>query len=173
LRRLPDQGCGTKQRQRSRSGAKSPEIIPKGVPRPFIGRDGLISCLPKEFLDHAIAGSELGCTACPSRGRRVSWIGLFPLLKRLFEHSLGPSSLKTQSPAQNTLARQASSRILEAAVRESLSESNRHRVWQEDCFRVSPAADALVGSQGEDACRRSSLPPSVSEVSAQRRQETR
>lgn len=64
-------------------------------------------------------------------------------------------------------------RILEAAVRESLSESNRHRVWQEDCFRVSPAADALVGSQGEDACRRSSLPPRVSEVSAQRRQETR
>lgn len=38
-------------------------------------------------------------------------------------------------------------RILEAAIRESLRESNRHRVWQEDRFRVSLAADALVGSQ--------------------------
>jgi hypothetical protein len=49
-------------------------------------------------------------------------------------------------------------RILEAAVRESLRESNRHRVWHEDRFRVSAAADALVGSQDEDACRRSALP---------------
>src|ERR1700752_865619 len=49
-------------------------------------------------------------------------------------------------------------RILEAAVRESLRESNRHQVWQEDAFRVSTAADALVGSQGEEACRQSALP---------------
>jgi N6-adenosine-specific RNA methylase IME4 len=49
-------------------------------------------------------------------------------------------------------------RILEAAVRESLRESNRHQVWQEDAFRVSMAADALVGSQGEEACRQSALP---------------
>src|SRR5215467_5129128 len=45
-------------------------------------------------------------------------------------------------------------RILEAALR----ESNRHKVWQEDVFRVSRAADALVGSQTEDACRRTTLP---------------
>jgi hypothetical protein len=49
-------------------------------------------------------------------------------------------------------------RILETALRESLRESNRHRVWQEDGFRVSRAADALVNSQDEDACRKSALP---------------
>jgi len=49
-------------------------------------------------------------------------------------------------------------RILETALRESLRESNRHTVWQEDAFRVSRAADALVGSQTEDACRQSALP---------------
>jgi hypothetical protein len=49
-------------------------------------------------------------------------------------------------------------RILETALRESLRESNRHKVWQEDVFRVSRAADALVGSQTEDACRRTTLP---------------
>jgi hypothetical protein len=49
-------------------------------------------------------------------------------------------------------------RILETALRESLRESNRHKVWQEDAFRVSRAADALVGSQSEDACRESTLP---------------
>jgi hypothetical protein len=49
-------------------------------------------------------------------------------------------------------------RILETALRESLRESNRHKVWQEDGFRVSRAADTLVGSQTEDACRRTTLP---------------
>ena len=49
-------------------------------------------------------------------------------------------------------------RILETALREGLRESNRHKVWQEDAFRVSRAADALVGSQSEDACRRTTLP---------------
>jgi hypothetical protein len=49
-------------------------------------------------------------------------------------------------------------RILETALRESLRESNRHKVWQEDKFQVSRAADALVGSQSEDACRQSALP---------------
>jgi len=49
-------------------------------------------------------------------------------------------------------------RILETALRESLRESNRHKVWQEDAFKVSRAADALVGSQSEDACRQSALP---------------
>jgi hypothetical protein len=49
-------------------------------------------------------------------------------------------------------------RILETALRESLRESNRHKVWQEDAFRVSRAADALVGSQSEDACRQTTLP---------------
>ncbi|MGH6796378.1 MAG: hypothetical protein ACREDM_13615 [Methylocella sp.] len=49
-------------------------------------------------------------------------------------------------------------RILETALRESLRESNRHHVWQDDVFKVSRAADALVGSQSEDACRQSALP---------------
>jgi hypothetical protein len=48
--------------------------------------------------------------------------------------------------------------ILETALRESLKESNRHRVWQEDVFRVSRAADSLVGSQSEEQSRQSSLP---------------
>ena len=37
-------------------------------------------------------------------------------------------------------------RILETAIRESLRDSNRHRVWQDDDFRISAAADALVAS---------------------------
>jgi hypothetical protein len=49
-------------------------------------------------------------------------------------------------------------RILETALRESLRESNRHKVWQEDRFKVSRAADTLVGSQSEDACRQTTLP---------------
>jgi hypothetical protein len=49
-------------------------------------------------------------------------------------------------------------RILETALLESLRDSNRHKVWQEDAFRVSRAADALVGSQDEASCRKSSLP---------------
>lgn len=49
-------------------------------------------------------------------------------------------------------------RILETALRESLRESNRLRVWQEDCFRVSRAADALVDTQSEQECLKSALP---------------
>jgi hypothetical protein len=49
-------------------------------------------------------------------------------------------------------------RILETALREGLRESNRHRVWQEDNFRVSRAADALVDSQSETECLKSALP---------------
>src|SRR6266851_9694729 len=41
--------------------------------------------------------------------------------------------------------------ILEFALRESLRESNRHRVWREDSFRVSRAADQIVGQQADDA----------------------
>jgi hypothetical protein len=49
-------------------------------------------------------------------------------------------------------------RILETALRESLRDSNRHRVWNDDVFRVSRAADALVSSQSEAESRHSSLP---------------
>src|SRR5262245_40202311 len=49
-------------------------------------------------------------------------------------------------------------RILETALRESLTDSNRHKVWKDDAFRVSRAADALVGAQNEEACRNSELP---------------
>jgi hypothetical protein len=49
-------------------------------------------------------------------------------------------------------------RILETALRESLRDSNRHRVWKEDVFKVSRAADQLVNSQSDDECRRTALP---------------
>ena len=53
-------------------------------------------------------------------------------------------------------------KILETAIREGLRDSNRHRVWSEDNFRVSTAANALVNSlvglEGEEACRQSALP---------------
>jgi hypothetical protein len=49
-------------------------------------------------------------------------------------------------------------RILETALRESLRDSNRHRVWREDAFKVSRAADQLVNSQSDDECRRTTLP---------------
>ena len=49
-------------------------------------------------------------------------------------------------------------RILETALRESLRESNRHHIWQEDRFRVSPSADALVNSQSEAECLKSEVP---------------
>ncbi|MEC9369533.1 MAG: hypothetical protein VX871_12675 [Pseudomonadota bacterium] len=53
-------------------------------------------------------------------------------------------------------------RILETAILESLRDSNRHRVWQEQKFRISPAADALInslpGPQGEAQARKSALP---------------
>jgi hypothetical protein len=52
-------------------------------------------------------------------------------------------------------------RILETALRESLRESNRHKVWHEDAFRVSRAADTLVGSQSEDACRQTTNPAAI------------
>jgi hypothetical protein len=52
--------------------------------------------------------------------------------------------------------------ILETAIREGLRDSNRHRVWKEDDFRVSTAAEALVntfsGPDGELMSKQSSLP---------------
>lgn len=49
-------------------------------------------------------------------------------------------------------------RILETALRESLRDSNRHRVWQESAFRVSRAADQLINNQSDDECRKTTLP---------------
>jgi hypothetical protein len=49
-------------------------------------------------------------------------------------------------------------RILEFALRESLRDSNRHRVWHDHAFRVSPEADALANTQDLDACRKTTLP---------------
>ena len=49
-------------------------------------------------------------------------------------------------------------RILETALRESLRDSNRHAVWQDDVFRVSRAADGLVGTLGEDDFPNAELP---------------
>jgi hypothetical protein len=68
----------------------------------------------------------------------------------------GPAYSRSTSIVSSAYKRHG--RILETALRESLRESNRHRVWQEDAFRVSRAADSLVGSQSEDQCRQSSLP---------------
>lgn len=44
------------------------------------------------------------------------------------------------------------------ALRESLRESNRHKVWHDGAFRVSREADALASTQELDACRQSALP---------------
>ncbi|WP_027553556.1 hypothetical protein [Bradyrhizobium sp. Cp5.3] len=41
--------------------------------------------------------------------------------------------------------------ILERAMLESLKDSNRHEVWREDCFRVSQAADQIIGHQADAA----------------------
>jgi len=49
-------------------------------------------------------------------------------------------------------------RILEIALRESLRESNRHKVWNDAAFRVSREADALANTQNIDACRQTTLP---------------
>ena len=49
-------------------------------------------------------------------------------------------------------------RILEFALRESLRESNRHKVWNDDTFKVSREADALANTQDLDACRKTTLP---------------
>src|SRR5215831_16124995 len=49
-------------------------------------------------------------------------------------------------------------RILEVALRESLRESNRHKVWPDSAFRVSREADSLASTQELDACRQSTFP---------------
>jgi hypothetical protein len=49
-------------------------------------------------------------------------------------------------------------KILEFALRESLRESNRHRVWNDEAFKVSREADALASTQDFEACRQSILP---------------
>jgi hypothetical protein len=49
-------------------------------------------------------------------------------------------------------------KILEFALRESLRESNRHKMWNDEAFKVSREADALANTQDFDACRRSTLP---------------
>jgi hypothetical protein len=49
-------------------------------------------------------------------------------------------------------------RILESALRESLRDSNRHRVWQEDAFRISRAANALADMQDDNSARHTELP---------------
>lgn len=50
-------------------------------------------------------------------------------------------------------------RILETALRESLKDSNRHKVWKEDIFFVSRAANTLVDSLSDpDQARQSTLP---------------
>ena len=49
-------------------------------------------------------------------------------------------------------------RILEFALREGLRDSNRHKVWNDDAFKVSPEADALANTQDLEACRQTTLP---------------
>jgi hypothetical protein len=70
---------------------------------------------------------------------------------------------RTQLLVLDILGQQASSvrpisRILEFALRESLRESNRHTVWNDDAFKVSREADALANTQDLDACRQTTLP---------------
>ena len=40
----------------------------------------------------------------------------------------------------------------------SLRESNRHQVWKEDDFKVSRAADQIVGQQADEAYSSTTLP---------------
>jgi hypothetical protein len=49
-------------------------------------------------------------------------------------------------------------RILEFALRESLRESNRHKVWHDEAFRVSHEADVLAQTQDWAECRQTTLP---------------
>src|SRR5215813_4448725 len=49
-------------------------------------------------------------------------------------------------------------KILEFALRESLRESNRHKVWNDERFRVSREADVLANTQDLDSCRQTTLP---------------
>lgn len=49
-------------------------------------------------------------------------------------------------------------RILEYALRESLRESNRHQVWNDEKFRISREADALANTQDMHACGQTTLP---------------
>jgi hypothetical protein len=49
-------------------------------------------------------------------------------------------------------------RILEYALRESLRESNRHKVWNDEKFRISREADALASTQDMHACTQTTLP---------------
>ena len=49
-------------------------------------------------------------------------------------------------------------KIIETAVFESLKDSNRHKVWREDVFRVSRAADQIVGQQEDAAFFSTTLP---------------
>jgi hypothetical protein len=49
-------------------------------------------------------------------------------------------------------------RILEFALRESLRESNRHKVWNDEAFKVSHEADVLAQTLDLAACRQTTLP---------------
>lgn len=49
-------------------------------------------------------------------------------------------------------------RILERALLESLRESNRHKVWNDNVFKVSREADALTNTQDSEACEKTTLP---------------
>ena len=48
-------------------------------------------------------------------------------------------------------------KILEFALRESLRESNRHKVWNDEAFKVSREADGLASTQDFEACRHSTI----------------
>ena len=51
--------------------------------------------------------------------------------------------------------------ILEAAMVEGMRESNRHKIWKDDGFKVSAAADHLVSSQSDAECLSTSVPYAV------------
>jgi hypothetical protein len=52
--------------------------------------------------------------------------------------------------------------IMELALRQSLATSPDYQIWKEARFAISHAADNLVNSQSEEACRASRLPYSAS-----------
>jgi hypothetical protein len=80
------------------------------------------------------------------------------LAKKKFVEDPTAGSRYSRSTSIVSSAYKRHGRILEFALRESLRESNRHKVWHDEAFRVSREADALANTQDLDACRQTTLP---------------
>jgi hypothetical protein len=126
-----------------------------------VGWYHLARCLPRRGCNSSSLNPRAEAVVMPCFMERVAPVvdeTIRALAKTKFVEDLVAGVKYSRSTSIVSSAYKRHGRILETALRESLRDSNRHRVWQEDVFRVSRAADALVGSQNEDACRQSALP---------------